>query len=359
MKKAKKLIILSVALALLIAVYAVISGLNADGTDAGGEDTSPESDQSYIAGSVDVKTLTGISYTYGGTEYSFTLDKDKDRWLWRENASLIFDGEYFASMAQAFSSLTSTVKYENITFDDLSKYGLDEPHTVITMTDEKNGKQTFRFGTLNDFNGQYYFTSDFTHRSLPCTVYMIDESVLEYFKFTPDDMLRHDVLPTVGKDKLIYVTVETPGSCCAVEFDYYKNGKASEDGTGDAELYVSVHGKESLLDSELTAAITEGICNTHFGELVTYDESSLSEYGLDEPTYITVKYYVTRSVTDNSTGQTSTVEVEESFALLVGDADESKLRYAMLEGSPYAYKSSSAILDTLITLAEQYGAEAH
>ena len=348
MKKIRKLITLCVLLALLVAAYAIISGLNTDVDDP--DDSVPdESDPMYDVASINVETLSEIVYTYEGKEYSFSLNADKTRWIWSENEALILDNAYFSAMAKAFSSITSTVRIERVPYKDLAKYGLDEPRTVISLKDGKNGEQTFRFGALNSFNGQYYFTNDFTHRSLPCTVYMADESILDHFQFTPDDMLKHDVLPTVGKDKLIEILVEDTDGCCATTISYYKNGKPTQDSTDktEPEMYVSAHGEEAMLDPEITSAITEGLGNMYFDDFITYDKSALAEYGLDRPVRILINYYVTRSVTDESTGQTSTVDVEDTLVLLVGNADENKIRYGMLEGSPYVYKLSSAIFDTL------------
>lgn len=339
MKKYKGLILLSALLVVLLAVYI---GITLSGSLDTPEDTDSDTDtELYSVPSIDISSLVGISYTYLGETYSFNLSDDQTLWLWDGNTSLILDNENFAYMSNAFSELTSSIKLEGATESDLDGYGLNTPTAVIKFIDG-NGTHTFNVGIKNTYNGLYYLNE----AASPSDVYMVDGDILEYFKYTPDGMLKHDILPTPDISDVVSVTVEKDGTTL-VYTPVTENIAESETETADTETsdtvtrwYLSVGEEKLYVGDELSGGLTQAVTEAEFKDFITYDPETLSEYGLDTPTRITVAY---KENTDDSSSTD-----ESTVVILLGGASDNGLFYAKLESSPYTYTISPAIFGNLL-----------
>lgn len=337
MKKYKGLIILSALLAVLLAAYIGISLSGALGGTEDGTDTDTETEL-YTVSNLDAASLSELSYTYLGETYSFTLNDDSTLWLWDKNTSLILDNEYFADMVTAFSELTSNVLLEGADESALNGYGLNTPTLVIKFTD-KNGTLTFNIGIKNTYNGLYYINES----SEPSMVYMVAEDALEPFRYTPDGMLKHDTLPNPDISSVVSVKVEKNGKTL-VYTPEIQDG-ADETDTDESETdknarwYLSVGEEMQYVGDEISGGLTQAVTEMEFKEFVTYDAEKLSEYGLDDPTRITVTY--------TETSSDSTETAESSLVILLGNASDNGLFYAKLESSPYIYTISPAIFGNL------------
>lgn len=332
MKKYKGLIVLSVVLVVLSAIYigVVLYGTSDDSSDSTQDDTDAVT---YPVASIDAESLTKISYTYLEKNYSFVLNDDESAWLWEENPNLILSADKFAYMVSAFTDLSSTVMLENATDAELTSYGLNTPTVVIKFTDSVNGELCFNVGIRNTYNGMYYINE----ASSPSDVYMVEEELLNKFKYTPDDMLQHDTLPSISLSDAVSVKVESSENiylytCCVDETE-----------TGDeikGRWQLSVNGgEETYPGDEISGGISQAVTEMEFKDFITYDSAKLAEYGLDDPIKITLTY----RKKDDSTG----IYTDTSTIILVGKEADDGLFYAKLEGSPYVYTLSPAIFGSL------------
>lgn len=332
MKKHKGLIVLSVVFVVLLAIYigVVLSGSSDDSSDSTQDDTDAVT---YPVASIDAKSLTKISYTYLEKTYSFVLNDDGSAWLWKEDPDLILSVDKFTYMINAFTNLSSSVMLENVTDSELTAYGLNTPTAVIRFSDSVNGELCFNIGIKNTYNGMYYINE----ASSPSNVYMVEEGLLSKFKYTPDDMLQHDTLPTLSLSNVISVKVE------GTENIYLYVWHEDEAETGDevsGRWQLAVNGGEaSYPGDEINGGLSQAVTEMEFKDFITYDSSKLAEYGLDDPIKITLAY----REKDTSSGKYT----ETSKVILLGKESNDGLFYAKLEGSPYVYTLSPAIFGIL------------
>lgn len=317
MKNIYKLLILAILLVVLVLVYVAVSHiLKKDGDDT--DDTGDPINTTYTAAEIDIDTMYSLKYTNGDKEYEFSLNDDHTLWLWSENRSLPLDNSYFASMASALENVTTTLKL-TVTGDELKNYGLDEPWLRVSVSDSKNGNQTFLFGDLNSFNNKYYFMSSANTSS----VYLVSPSIPTYFIFTPYDMVKNDTLPTVEGGTVKGVKVSTP----LVTNEYIWSDDTWNVLNGDEKIAVT---------EELSNAIESLYPSLAFSSPAAYTTGERQGLGLDGGNTLTIYYTENKTVTDQNTGITTTIPVDSSLELLIGYATESGI-YAGLRDSVLSY----------------------
>lgn len=332
MKKYKGLIVLSAILVVLLAIYIsiVLSGASDESSDSTQDDTDTVT---YPVASIDAESLTKISYTYLEQTYSFVLNNDESAWLWEDDPSLILSSDKFAYMVSYFTNLSSNVMLENVTDAELTSYGLNTPTVVIKFFDSVNGELCFNIGIRNTYNGMYYINE----ASSPSTVYMVEEALLSKFKYTPDDMLQHDTLPSLELSDIISVKVERSENVYLYTW-YEDEAETGDEIKGLWRLSVN-DGEESYPGDEISGGLSQAVTEMEFKNFITYDSSKLAEYGLDDPTKITLTY--------REKDETSDKDLETAKVILLGKESSDGLFYAKLEGSPYVYTLSPAIFGSL------------
>ncbi len=329
-KKAIQLIVLIGVLVLLVVGYLVATAVAKVEEDTT-EDTAA-TDTVYNVATVDQKTVHKISYTLGGTEYAYALKDDATGWVWANDATLPLDNLYFANMVTAFTDLTSTVRLTDITAAQLVEYGLGENAQRVSFTDEVNGANTYRIGSYNSFNGMVYFCVE----NDLSTVYMVNSAVIGSLIYTPYDMIKMPDLPTdITPAKIVRLTLTPPAGSGAetTVYTYYVGGK-TEDET-DVWYGAPYAGAEEIrLRDEDGKALSTALSTMAFSELVSYKADEQAGLGFDFPWTMTIAYKVTQAFQDSTTGKTTSVDVDRSFTLLLGDVNDQGLCYATVEGSP-------------------------
>lgn len=113
----------AISLCVLLAVLAVLCGVYVAVTKFGGENEvqTTAADTTVTLLSLDVETLTEISYKSGGETLRFTLADNA--WLWSENDMLNLDSAKFSSMVSGLQPLTSTVTIESPDEEMLASFG--------------------------------------------------------------------------------------------------------------------------------------------------------------------------------------------------------------------------------------------
>ncbi len=342
MKKTKKLIIMTAALALLIGVYFIWQAVGGQG-GAGDETTAPNTN--YTVGAVDHKTLTAVSVTRRVEEsddngetatrtvaFDFTLKEDGAGWLWSENNSVPLNNEKFAAMATAVSGVGSQYKLQINDASELAKYGLDEPEISLSFTDG-SGTHRFYVGSLNSFSGNYYFCTE--DKS---AVYTVDPTLPEAFRFDIYELIKTDEAPKLT-DTTINSLEYSMGSS-KILLTHYPSGKDS-DYTGGYSWYASVNGgAEFAVAASICGDLTKALTSLDFGKCVAYDSSRDAEFGLDAGNTLTLNYQKTSTVTDSASGIDKTVTTPATLKLLIGK-DKDGTIYVRPEGSALTSRLSS------------------
>ena len=343
-KKNKQLLILLGVLVLLAAGYFLLTSLTAATDDTSSDESL--SANVYNVCAVDQNTVYRISYTVNGTPYHFNLKEDATGWLWDGDPSLPLDNLYFANMVTVCQTLTSTVRLTDVSAAELTEYGLDEDAALrIAFADGVSGECAYRVGAYNSYNGLRYFCLE----NQLSTVYMVDAAVADAFLCTPYDMIALPTLPTdITPANLVRLTL-TPAQGKPVVCTYYTGGKTEEERD---VWYISVGGAEEVrLDAALGSDLSTALSTMAFSEMVSYRADEQAAFGLDTPTVMTVDYKVTQTFQDEETGKTTSVNLDRSFTLYLGDIDTDGLCFATVADSPLSCKLMGDVFGKLLTSA--------
>jgi hypothetical protein len=338
MKRIKTLLVMCGMVVVLAGLLVLVRNLAGEKEGSDTSDTG-SADTTYTAAQVDIDSLYLIEYNIGQDKYRFELSDSKTKWLWEAEPSLPLDNTYFASMASALRVVTSSVKLE-ADESSLSAWELDNPWLSVTVADELFGEQTFMFGSLNSYTGRYYFITG----AGDGFAYMVNTSVAQMFDLTPYDMVMHDKLPDIPADRLRTLSFSRAGD--ELKYTYYEAGKDDSADTDDL-WYVSENGgEETALDPEIAADIADAINRISFTDIAGYSEAEKEVLGLLSPTVMTVEYVAETSVTDSS-GSPVKVNVDSSFVLYLGYADDEGNICACLPNSPLSYRIDGSVLAKL------------
>ena len=346
-KKNIHLLILLGVLILLIAGYLVLTSVNSTEEDTSADDAL--SGNTYNVCAVDQNTVYRISYTADGHTYSFALKEDATGWSWDEDPTLPLDNLYFANMVTVCQSLTSTVRLTDVSPAELTDYGLGEDALRIFFADGVSGERAYRVGAYNSYNGLRYFCLE----DSPSTVYMVDAAVADAFILTPYDMIALPTLPTdITPANLVRLTL-TPAAGSTLQTlvcTYYAGGKT--DGERDV-WYISINGgQEQALDASLGNDLSTALTTMAFSQMVSYRADEQSAFGLDAPVTVTVDYKVTQNFQDETTGKTTSVNLDRSFSLLLGNIDSDGLCFATVPDSPLSCKLMGEVFGKLLRMAD-------
>ena len=175
MKKQKiQFIILLIVLAVLIAATFGMKWYNKNKEE---EKAAEEEVATIYISKVDTDSITAFSYEVNQVTYSFT--KNGDSWTYDGDTSIDIDADAINTMLDTFSSLTAT---DEITYDDLSDFGLDNPTDLVTYT-TADGSTTIYVGNKNDMLGSYYVMTGEDSK-----VYLTETSLADKFSKTIEEL---------------------------------------------------------------------------------------------------------------------------------------------------------------------------
>ncbi len=339
-KQAITLIALVAVLGLLCGAYFLVLG----NVDEGDTAVTTAADPTVTLLSLDVESMTSLSYQLDGEAMNFTVEQGA--WRWEKDGTLNLDGEKFYAMVEGMIPLTSSVRIEAPTAEQMTAFGLDAPANVVTFSDA-SGAHTLTIGSYNSYNGCYYATLDTAD-----VVYMISATVAEGFIYDVYDLLAYDALPTVTAGKIDSVTL-TRGDASTV-YTYY--------GSGNPNYYTDTFkwfaaqngGAQTAVATTAGNSLSSGITGLSWSDCVSYTASAdAAQYGLDAPATLTVAYRTTVTTTDPNTGVESSTDVPTSKVLLIGSIDEaSGCYYATVEGSSLIYLLGNSALPGLLEPTE-------
>lgn len=181
MKRKKNLLVMLAVLVVLVGATALATKLTAKS-----KVVDQDADDVVIFG-VAAEEVTSLSWTCGGETYTAVL-KDGN-WCSGEDSSIQLDEAYLEEMT---TQLESVIAYRTIDDpDELENYGLREPQNTICVNYLDD--LTLFLGNETGIGGQYYCSID------DGKVYLVDESVMDAFSYTLDQILAPEEEETTAE----------------------------------------------------------------------------------------------------------------------------------------------------------------
>ena len=297
MGKRKTLLILFFVLLALLGTYFGVKALK-DKKEAE-EAQKEENEKIYVT---DIENVERFSYDVGQGEFSFT--KKGDTWYYDGDEDFPLNQSYPEQIASTFGNLEALRELKD--GDDLEDYGLGEPVYTVTLTDREGKETVLSFG--NEVGEAIYVTADETEE-----VYTVSNTVIADLQYTLDDMARLDEYPSIGSGNLKKETITDGGN-------------------------TTVYDAEDEDDAEDIAAVAGGLGAVTLETAADYsvEEQDLPDFGLDEPSRITVEAIYTED------GE------ETLLTLYIGAEDGEGNRYVMINDSRIVYLISAEICDNIL-----------
>lgn len=277
------------------------------------EPTEDESTQETVTviKSYDIENIS--SFTLKGTKTTSEFTRTDGGWVYNGDADFPLNSEFTDTALQSLSQISAVSLVEE-NAADLSRFGLSEPQMEVTVTDKNEGTAKYLIGDYNSFGGYHYLCVEGVN-----DVFQVDTSLVDLCSKEERDFIKLDDLP----DKLTADSV--------------------------TEISVSSDGGEYTVgkDSENFDAAKEAAGKITLGEYADYhlSDSEKADYGLDNPTKITVKYSETVNSDDSASTVTSAVYYD--YTLYVGGESDGYLLFTV-EDSNVVYKIKSDIFAPIL-----------
>ena len=262
-----------VLLVVLCVVYFVLHNHNASSSEADSSDSGADAEKVVDFSKDDV---TALSFRINGETVSFTKtagDDDTDIWTYDQEDGFPLDEGKITSVLSSLSSMTAERVIEGDEIDSMADFGLETPsqEVVVTAGDEKT---TIHVGDKNSSSRYYIYLNDDTSK-----VYLVSTSLGTMF---PSDMMEWattESMPSVTAENITKLQVEGENG-----YTLTKEVSAADSALQTDEWQVvDADGAAHGGDADSIGTMTSAVASLSFGDLVTYNASDLSQYGLEEP----------------------------------------------------------------------------
>ncbi len=321
MKRSKKLIVMLSVLAVLVLALLLQAKLFPKGDGI----LTDDEDSIFKVSDIAAESVKELSYVSEGTVLAFEKSDD-GKWLLTGENSPEIDSELVESMANAITSAESEHVMGDISKEEISEYGLDEPALLVKISDG-TGTYTYQFGSYNEFAEKYYLSN----KDIPDVVYTVESSVYEAFGYTLEELVIKDTLPEIEADSILSISFGSVISKSETPTDENEEGK-------NYSAYITKDGAVSEYSYADFYMLCEEISEWNIDELVSL--SSHSSFDILNPVEFTVKY-TERQEIDAEGASGGYIDTEKSFTLLLGEKAEDGRFYCKTKAeSPLVYKLS-------------------
>lgn len=317
---------MAVLLAALIAVYFSIMGkwTEEDTTDTGSDA------QSYAINTVDLTTVSGISYTSNDVEYSFTLDGSE--WKYDADSKFPTDGEALADMAGALADVQAAKVLEGVDVRG-AEYGMDKPAHTIKLRTKSGGEYVYHVGSYNRHSSLYYFSYEGSDK-----LYMVSSAFVNLFGGELEDLLLLDTMDTINNANVTSIKAEGKLGTITLEITEGEDGKK-------VYTHTNAKGGAQVLEEDAAKKILSGLCSVKLTKCADYyaEDGEYESYGLDEDNRIkiTISYTAKITTTSESTGATSTTNMKKECIYYIGTVTVDKEEQSSDNGDADASASSA------------------
>lgn len=334
------------------------------------KEAQEEANKIYLTNTEGMKK---ISYNNRMEELSFI--KKEETWYYEADETFPLNQSYLIELEEHLKKYEAERSLEN--GDTMEAYGLEEPSTIVTITDINDVETTIYFG--NGTEEGYYACLENKEKA-----YVVDSTLYSDLQKGLYDMIVLETFPTLTEENLIEIQRTTEDSI-RIYTKEENNIEKEKDNLGDnskeqsednsekqvtdkvetdnkledkeldnAELEdttlentqleektytwkVQENGIEEELEETFSDTILSGVMGLVNTSCVNYKASAeeLDSYGLTSPS-LTIRVVYNEE------------EKEEEFTLYIGDIEESgSYYYTKTEGSNAVYFMSSELIDKL------------
>ncbi len=321
--KKKQFIILAAVAALLLMIYL---GARIYRDWKYDKDAEAEAAELQVT-DLDSQDMVKLSYTDGGSSFSFT--KDDDTWYYDGDSQLPLDQSTVTNALDSYSNLSGTRKLKSA--DTGEDYGLDSPAYTIDMEDSEGNVTEIKIGDMT--GDEYYVTADGG-----ASVYTAASTITSYMVFDVNSLVQYETFPTIYETIFDKIVVTRDGETL-LEYDGEddEEDRNGEDDDGSSE--------EDGQEESLAEIYAGEVGSIYFDDCVDYkaDESQLARYGLDPSsrTEVTVTYE------DTAEDETATVTFHMGD---VTEEDGSTYVYIKLADSDMVYRVNADDMENLLAL---------
>lgn len=320
-KRSFGLIVLVSLLVTVIIFYSVISNAMKNS----GKSKTPASSNGGVYLDRQPSEVERITYRTGGEE--FTVRLDGAVYILDEDHEFPLDTTTLGYMTNAVSTITYERKI-NPEGNDLSEYGLTDPHAILDTVYTDGARLTLRIGNYNTYSDAYYCTTG------DGFVYLVGGQFCEAFDFTFSDLILHD-----------YIDTPQSGFSSVTKIELAQGGKTILYELTDAENDVWQRNGESGEFAYEAMNIYNEFFKLTVSEWVAYNvdtDEELGAYGLKSPDIRVVFTHIELEEIEIEGSSTVVKEHERQTAFLIGpktnesDEDHSE-RYFMFGGGSIVY----------------------
>ena len=350
-KKNTALIAGIIILALLLVFYLVLH-------NSSKEDSQDTEKTSETAFETTVEDISEAVFKSGENEFKFT--KSDDIWKYNGEENFPLDQSAFEEIISKFEKIAADRVLEKP--DNISEYGLDDPTVTVSLKDKDGKEQTLQFGDTNSVTSSSYMTLNKDNEK----VYMVSSTIVTSLQFDINDLAEKETFPSITD--ITGVIMERNGQT----FSVFKDSSSSTGWT-----VTGWDGTKKDAGSSQVSEFTNPITSLSWSSIISQNTEDLSQYGLDNPTIITINYQVTETKStdetkddsaDTANGSNTTdnkskdakaesdttedteekVTVDKQEVLLIGNKTEDNSYYAKLQSQSGVYTLSSSTVDNLL-----------
>ena len=350
-KKNTALIAGIIILALLLVFYLVLH-------NSSKEDSQDTDKTSETAFETTVDDISEAVFKSGENEFKFT--KSDDIWKYNGEENFPLDQSAFEEIISKFEKIAADRVLEKP--DNISEYGLDDPTVTVSLKDKDGKEQTLQFGDTNSVTSSSYMTLNKDNEK----VYMVSSTIVTSLQFDINDLAEKETFPSITD--ITGVIMERNGQT----FSVFKDSSSSTGWT-----VTGWDGTKKDAGSSQVSEFTNPITSLSWSSFISQNTEDLSQYGLDNPTIITINYQVTETKStdetkddsaDTANGSNTTdnkskdakaesdttedteekVTVDKQEVLLIGNKTEDNSYYAKLQSQSGVYTLSSSTVDNLL-----------
>ena len=350
-KKNTALIAGIIILALLLVFYLVLH-------NSSKEDSQDTEKTSETAFETTVEDISEAVFKSGENEFKFT--KSDDIWKYNGEENFPLDQSAFEEIISKFEKIAADRVLEKP--DNISEYGLDDPTVTVSLKDKDGKEQTLQFGDTNSVTSSSYMTLNKDNEK----VYMVSSTIVTSLQFDINDLAEKETFPSITD--ITGVIMERNGQT----FSVFKDSSSSTGWT-----VTGWDGTKKDAGSSQVSEFTNPITSLSWSSFISQNTEDLSQYGLDNPTIITINYQVTETKStdetkddsaDTANGSNTTdnkskdakaesdttedteekVTVDKQEVLLIGNKTEDNSYYAKLQSQSGVYTLSSSTVDNLL-----------
>lgn len=320
MKKSKRIIGLSVVLAMLCAATGILTKYEEK------KEEIQNSDAIVLA----VPTEEIVTLSWEDTQDAFSFYKKEDVWYYEEDEAFPVSTEKIEQILSYFEEVGVSFTIEEV--EDESMYGLDEAVCTIQIGTEEKTYEV-RLGNFSKMDEKRY--ADIGDGR----VYLLAEDPKDVLATELSEVILQDTIP--DWDYITGISVEGAVEC---NITYQADNTISY---SSEDVYVlEQNGETQPLDTSLVTNYLYTISTMKLKDYVTYDvtEEQLQQYGLEEPELTIAISYV-------YTGKDKE-DVKEVCTLHIGqDQEESEAAYVRVGDSDLVYRLSDDVYETLTAVS--------